>query len=253
MREWRMATAGVLGVFVSLSPSLAEEDKGTIPGNLSANLGLFTDYVDRGISNTNEKRAIQGSIDYSLETGIAETNVYLGVWGSNVDFDDNDEATIEIDYYGGLTGQIGGFNLNAGVFYYTYPGAAGSLNYDYFEGLLSVGYEINKLVSAGVSYYGTPKNFGDSGAAHYFDGSVTYAVPIKAYDLTLEAGIGQQLIEEEDIFGLRDYWDWRVGATLALTPYVSVSAIYTDTDVSTETCGSDNCDARGVFSVTAIF
>ncbi|NQU58350.1 MAG: hypothetical protein HQ513_14025, partial [Rhodospirillales bacterium] len=139
-----MATAGVLGAFVSLSPALAEEDKGAIPGDLSANLGLFTDYVSRGISNTNERRAFQGGIDYSLETGFAGTSIFLGAWGSTVDFDDGDEATIEVDYYGGITGHIGGFDLSAGVYYYTYPGAANSLDYDYTEGTLSVGYEINK-------------------------------------------------------------------------------------------------------------
>jgi uncharacterized protein (TIGR02001 family) len=70
---------------------------------------------------------VQGGLDWSATvdegTGIG---VYLGVWGSNVDFNEGgsvDGASIEIDYYGGLTGSIGSsMSWDVGFIYYSYPG-----------------------------------------------------------------------------------------------------------------------------------
>ena len=49
--------------------------------------------------------------------------------------------------------------------------------------------------------------------------------------------------------------EWRMAAAGILGAFVSLSPSLAeeDTDVSTETCGSDNCDARGVFSVKVSF
>ena len=53
--------------------------------DITGNVGLTTDYVFRGISQTDEKPAIQGGLDYAHSSGA-----YAGVWASNVDFNDGD-------------------------------------------------------------------------------------------------------------------------------------------------------------------
>ena len=144
-----------------------------------------------------------------------------------------------------MSKSFGGVDASIGFIYYSYPGASGSLNYDFIEGNLALGYQINDIFSVGFGYNASPDNFGDSGAAHYFSGSLSYAVST--------ASVGRQLIEDNAAFGTPDYWDWRIGTSLALTPNISISAFYTDTDISTADCGSENCDARGQVSLTASF
>ena len=67
---------------------------------LTGNVGLFSQYVFRGISQTDEDPAVQGGIDFAHKSGI-----YLGTWASNVSWlsDGNPDvsASMEWDFYGG--------------------------------------------------------------------------------------------------------------------------------------------------------
>src|SRR5829696_3345373 len=45
----------------------------------SGNVGLYSQYVFRGISQTNEKPALQGGFDLAHKSGF-----YLGTWASNI-------------------------------------------------------------------------------------------------------------------------------------------------------------------------
>ena len=140
----RSVLKGLTGAFVAASvvagvsgSALAQDKMGGIPGTFSANVGLTSEYLFRGLSQTDDAPALQGGFDYevSLAKPVA---LYLGVWGSNVDFNEGagvDGATIEIDWYGGLRGNIGDTALgwDVGFIYYSYPGAASSLNYDFIE------------------------------------------------------------------------------------------------------------------------
>ena len=85
---------------------------------------------------------------------------------------------VEIDWYGGLSKSFGGVDARIGfIFFYSYPGASGSLNYDFIECNLALGYQINDIFSVGFGYNASLDNFGDSGATHYFSGSLSYAIP----------------------------------------------------------------------------
>lgn len=105
------------------APVLAEDEESDsgFPGEFEAEVGLVSDYVDRGISNSDGNPAVQGGISYSIGTGIADTSAYLGFWGSSVDFDDGGEATVELDWYFGLNGTAPGTELawDIGAAYYT--------------------------------------------------------------------------------------------------------------------------------------
>ncbi len=123
VRISKLVLAGLVGAVLLSSPVVAEE-KPLIPGEFSANVGLFSDYTFRGISQTTEKPAIQGGFDYSLDTGVSGIGIFLGAWASNVDFNDAGQANIEIDWYGGVSKTFGGVDVSAGFLYYSYPGAA---------------------------------------------------------------------------------------------------------------------------------
>jgi len=88
----------------------------------TGNVGLYSQYVFRGISQTNEKPALQGGFDIGHKSGF-----YAGTWASNISWlsDGNPDvsASLEWDFYGGYKWSLpADFVLDLGVLYYWYPG-----------------------------------------------------------------------------------------------------------------------------------
>lgn len=88
--------------------------------------GTFTtDYVWRGVSQSQENAALQGSFDFSHESGF-----YAGIWGSSVDFTpkstpplEEDGADTEIDLYVGFSRDFADkWNYDISAIRYAYPG-----------------------------------------------------------------------------------------------------------------------------------
>ena len=109
MRVFQMAAA--LAIVAGLA-SLAAPASAQTEVDVAFNVGVVSDYVFRGASQTDEEPALQGGVD------ITAGSFYAGVWGSNVDFFDDTDA--EIDFYGGFRGEAGGFALDGGVIFYAY-------------------------------------------------------------------------------------------------------------------------------------
>lgn len=265
MRHTRttILAAAAMGAMVGLQPALAADedtDDGDdpIPGEISAGVALTSDYIFRGISQTNHEPAIQGNLEYSIDTGVADTSAYAGFWGSNVNFEDGDEAQVEIDVLFGVRGDVGdsGLSWDLGALYYAYPGASSSLDYDYWEIPLQVDYAINDLVSVNAAYFFSPDYFGSTGLAHYVSGgaSITPPLPFKGFDLAFDGSVGYQWIEDNSRAGVEDYLNWSLGATVTVKN-IDFSVAYTDTDLSKSDCFSNTnlCDGRVVFTVATSF
>lgn len=91
---------------------------GVSQAQFSSTWTVVSDYDFRGFSQSAKDPALQGSADYAFgESGFA-----VGAWASNVDF--GNDADIELDLYGGYTGEINDtFSWNTGFVYYSYPGS----------------------------------------------------------------------------------------------------------------------------------
>ena len=74
------AVALVAGAVTFGSLGLITTPAGAQGPEFSANVGLTTDYIFRGYSQTDEGPAIQGGMDVTWNI------FYAGVWGSNLDF-----------------------------------------------------------------------------------------------------------------------------------------------------------------------
>lgn len=245
----KLLTAMALALAVTTSAvSAQQEDEGlglNIPGEFSANVGLTNDYRFRGISQTDEDMALQGGFDYSHTSGL-----YLGVWGSNVDFNDDDEASLELDLYGGIAGEYSGFLWDVGAIYYAYPGADSSLDYNYWELTGSLGYDFQVAsVSAGLAW--SPEFFAESGDAFYYTAGVS--VPVMRY-FSLDGSIGRQEIDDNNNFGTDDYTDWALGLSTEIEGF-GVAVQYVDTNLDDGECfnGADICDATAMVSVSREF
>jgi uncharacterized protein (TIGR02001 family) len=209
-------------------------------GQLSATLGVTSDYRFRGISQTDENPALQGSLDWAHDSGV-----YLGTWASNVDLYD---ANAEIDLYGGYTFNHNGYDFDLGGIYYWYPGADDSLDYDFFEVKAAVGRDFGPVnAKAAINY--SPDYFASSGDAIYT--SVNATAPIMDTGFSVLGGAGYQWIDDETAFGAPDYADWSVGVGYTLYGF-DLSLKYADTNISDSRC-PDLCDATALFSVSRTF
>lgn len=242
---------------VAAVPVLAEEEEKEpgwwLPGEFTGMASVTNNYVFRGITQTDDDPAIQGSINYKLDTGLAGTSVYAGVWGSNVDFNDGDGAHVEFDWTFGLTGEIldTGLGWTLGGIYYHYPAQG---EYNYWEVAPALSYSVGWVsVVAGLNY--SPDFFNGSGEAWYPNGGVKVAIPIPDnwFTLALEGYTGHQWVDDNARFGAEDYQDWKLGLSVGIK-MITLSAYYTDTDLDKDECaGTNNCDARAVLALTATF
>ncbi|MBV1889361.1 MAG: TorF family putative porin [Proteobacteria bacterium] len=226
-----------------LSPLPVQAEMDNLGVDVSANVGFVSEYSFRGIAQSDEGPALQGGFDLSHDSGL-----YAGVWGSNVDFNDGDEASLELDVYAGYGSDFHGLSYDLGVIYYAYPGANSSLNYDFWEGYLALGYDFDVFsTSASVNY--SPEYFGDSGDALYY--SLGVDVPLPA-DVTLSGHVGYQEINDNAAFGVPDYMDWSVGLGYSYADF-DFSVNYIDTDLKEPSECADGCDSKVIVGISRTF
>src|SRR5262245_61417729 len=82
---------------------------------ISGSAAFKTQYVDRGLTNSAEHPAVQPEFDLTYKEIF-----YAGIWGSNVDFgsgpNGQDLASIEIDYYAGITPTLGKWKFDIAAY-----------------------------------------------------------------------------------------------------------------------------------------
>jgi uncharacterized protein (TIGR02001 family) len=237
---------------VALADEAESEDDGIFAlKNFGASVTLTTDYVFRGVSQTDEEPAIQGSFDYKHPVGA-----YLGVWGSGVD-EGVSKGNIELDYYAGFTREFfTGFSFDVSVIYYNYPGGGSNPEPDYIEGHLGLSYAFGDLPTEptiGVGYNYSPDYYGEDGDGHYVNGTLDLVLPWR-FGLGLE--IGYQDVEGDKTTGNNmgegggdgfDYIHWRIGLTYEIKGF-ELDLNYQDTNE--EDFLGEVADSRVVFSVS---
>jgi len=171
----------------------------TIPAfaDVSGSLGYTSDYVWRGISQSGGSGAMQ--LDLMLE----KNGLYGSVWASQVDF--GDEATYEMDFYGGYELWLSDkWSIDVGVIQYNWDKGYDDVE----EGFVKVG-----LKDLSVGYYVDLSNSDNT----YME--VGYTLPfIKWVDL----GINYGRFDEDN-----DFWKVSMGKILGNKWYVNAE-IYED-------------------------
>ena len=257
--------AGTLAA--ALGPGMALAADAPPPEHtLAGNIGLFSQYIFRGLTQTNREPALQGGFDYSHSSGF-----YAGTWGSNISWLRDGGAysaggSLELDFYGGYKGTFADFSYDLGTLYYWYPGdpnvLANPLNpkADTWEAYAGLGW---KWFSAKYSYGLKDETFAvlNSDGTWYFD--LTATVPLadltKALDgFTFIAHWGKQKYRGTDprnvaVGGIQQsndqlysYEDWKIGLSYALPQNFTIGAFYTDTS-SANPLGYGSVPEGGVF------
>src|SRR3990167_7403050 len=132
---------------------------------LSGTMAFTSDYVFRGISQTEDLPAVQGWLTYTFPLGF-----YLNAWGSNVKFTGNTDATLELDTIVGIHNDIGdNFTYDLNLARYNYP-RSHSNNYDEVNSVFNF-----YFLQLGLSYSGNVYNTHAHGA--YYNGGINYDIP----------------------------------------------------------------------------
>jgi len=219
MKAMKIALAAAAATVALSGAAMAEELK------LSYNVGVASDYIFRGISNTNTKGQVFGGVDATYGIG------YAGVWTSNVDFG-SPRPDQEIDVYAGVKPTVGPVNLDLGVIYYGYVkdknGAPGSYSYTEVKAAASTAVG---PATVGAAFYYSPEFPGDGGEALYYE--LNGSAPI-GEKLTLSGAVGRQEVDASTYFGgaTDSYVTWNAGVTAAITDHVSADVRYSDTNKS---------------------
>jgi len=228
-----LCLAGTMLTASSMAMAWESED-GT--HSTSAGIALGTDYIWRGYSQTDNDPAISGSFDYAHSSGF-----YAGVWASNVDF--GDDASSEIDLYGGFASEIGdtGIGYDVGVLRYFYDG----VDYDWTEVYASLSYS---FFSLGVAHSSNVYDSDENGT--YYSLGFDYDLPA---DFALSAGVGYYDYDS-NVYSANseEHVDYRIGVSKDFIGF-GWDLTYTgmDSDGRSDTVGnSDQGDGRLVFTIS---
>ena len=248
-----LITTAVLGALASPSFVFAADAAPASDFTASYNVGLFSQYIFRGLTQTNNKPALQGGFDVNHKSGL-----YIGGWASNVSWlrDNasigtalyNTGGSLEIDLYGGFKTELGktGLGIDLGALQYYYPGAHvntnpkanttelyGALSYGWLQAKLSG--VVSKDAWGFGKKYGNPgyTRNGDETGAYYAE--LNANIPLADTGITALLHIGRQEFKDARYqAGGPDasYTDWKVGLTKGFDGGVNVGAFYTDTNIS---------------------
>jgi uncharacterized protein (TIGR02001 family) len=187
----------------------AEPAKPEPDWTFASNVGIFSQYVFRGISQTDEKPAVQGGFDLSHKSGF-----YVGTWLSNIswitDGAPDASASLEWDMYGGYKFDLpADFAGDVGVLYYYYPGSYPS-NFTK-PNTTELYAALNwKFLQAKYSYsVGNTFGFPDSKGSYYIEGNLNYDIVDKVNDyigkVTLIGHVGYQDYQNNSNYSYTDY------------------------------------------------
>ena len=223
---FRSITLAVAGALAAPALVMAEE-----ASPLTFNVGVVSDYLFRGISQTHGGPAIQGGADYAFSNGL-----YVGAWASSISWVKNwtGDGSLEIDVYGGYKGSISpDLGFDVGYITYNYPGKgpanAGLANPNTQELYAALSY---KWLTAKYSYATSSHFVGWFGGAALNENTrgSDYLELNANYDMgdgwTLIGHIGTQKIKSNSP---ASYTDWKVGASKDVG-FGVVSLTYSDTD-----------------------
>ncbi|MFY7780229.1 MAG: TorF family putative porin [Tagaea sp.] len=227
------ATALVLG---AANPAAAQIE--TNYGVFAPSVTVTSNYLFRGISQTERGAAAQGNLEYSYPAGMVTP--YVGSFISNVQFPDGSfgqlRQRLEVDFFGGVRIEpVQKFILDFGAITYLYPTntvdknpnpqGVGNPQWNEVYGKASYDFGLAKMVA---SVFYTSQFSAASGKGVYVEGGAD--VPLPFLDLTAIGRVGRQTIERNANFGFPDYTTWNLGLSREVLGFV-VTGMYSDTDV----------------------
>jgi uncharacterized protein (TIGR02001 family) len=247
-----LITTAVLGALAAPSFVFAADAAPASDLTVAYNVGLYSQYIFRGLTQTNNKPALQGGVDLTHSSGL-----YLGAWGSNISWlTDGTGAgetkyyksggSLELDIYGGYRYTFGsGLGIDIGALQYYYPGTRdrafpkantteiyGALSYGWVQAKLS---EVVSDTAWGFGKVSTDTNTSSARGTYYAELNATIPVgDLIGGDVlsgvTAIAHIGRQDFDAGKTNDPASYTDYKLGLQKAFSNGVNVGGYWTDTN-----------------------
>jgi uncharacterized protein (TIGR02001 family) len=200
-----------------------------------ADVGLYSDYVARGLSYSRERYSLQGHLEYDSPVGP-----YIGAFLIH-DSEIINKETIEFDPYAGFLAKFGDWTVDVGVLSWLYPKSRLDVSgnrYNTVEATLDVTYKV-----AGVKIWYDVRNYwgldsssaipdyalspdGPSSGSVYIDSHINQPLPA---GLLLKLHLGRQIVRN---YAQLDFTDWLVGAEKAIGRHLTLGGAYTGTNAN---------------------
>jgi len=214
--------------------------------SVSYNIGLFSQYIFRGYTQTHQDPALQGGVDIEHSSGL-----YAGAWASNISWLTHSSAkaydnggSMELDLYAGYANEIGetGVSYDVGVLQYIYPGevAAGYSRANTTEVHAGLGYgwfdtAVHVVTSNDAWTWGNGGGFDSARGTTYYE--LNAEVPVgDLVDNKFLSGVTAQFhVGYQHFAGASNnqdsYGDWLFGLNKSYDNGIDVGYTFTGTDV----------------------
>jgi len=222
----------------------ADEKGGASPSPWSFNFAVTTDYRFRGISQSDNDPALQGSVEYADPSGF-----FANVWASTIDFSPfgDPDASVEVDLTAGYRHAFSEATEGTiKLVYYWYPDSDID-DVDYVEIIAGLTHDLGEVSLSGEIAY-SPEYSGGTGDALALIGGVTVPIVPKWWEfnkgIEASAHLGHQSFDAG-----ADYTFWDLGVSAGVDNF-TFDVRYHDTDI--DGC-TDICDGGIVLTASVGF
>ncbi|MBL8780606.1 MAG: hypothetical protein JNL06_06640 [Alphaproteobacteria bacterium] len=246
-RVWSKAFIGA-AMAAGLAPAAMADGDNAGESPWSFNFTVTSDYRFRGISQSDNDPAIQGSVQYDDPSGF-----FANVWGSTIDFSPfgDPDASVEIDLTAGYRHAFSeATEGTVKVTYYWYPDSDPppfADDAEYVEIIAGLTHDFGELSVSGELAY-SPDYSGGLGDAFAITGGAAYPIVPTwwVFNKGVEASghLGHQSIDDAE-----DYVFWDLGVSAGIDNF-TFDVRYVDTDI--DAC-ANICDAGLVLTASVGF
>lgn len=239
--RFTLSTLGVLTLAFTATPALADETDPPPAITINGGVTLASDYRLRGVSKSDTKPTLQGTLTVSHKSGI-----YVGLFASNLaGWGTFGGPNLELDVIGGFKHKLGPGTADVGLTWYNYPGGATLTDYVEFYGKYTG--QLGPASITGSAYYAPPQlalgNWsntprsrpGDREDNIYAAGDAAVGIPKTPF--TLKAHIGHSWGNPglgpngTSVAPTGTYLDWALGTDVTYKN-LTFNISYVDTDIT---------------------
>lgn len=179
--------------------------------DLSANVGVVSDYRFRGISLSDRDPALQGGADLTFGSGL-----FVGTWASTIE--EYGGADVEVDAYVGWAGENGLIDYSVAANAYLYPGG-NDVNYGELQA--EVGRSLGPArLAVEVAYVPDQKNIATDN--FYIGPKLSVGIPATPLTFKLRGGYEDGFYDGK--------LDWEAGVDYSMGPFTASFAVVGSND-----------------------
>jgi uncharacterized protein (TIGR02001 family) len=201
-------------------------------GGLSAYVTGTSEYIWRGLKQSQGDAAVQGGIDYDFDNGF-----YVGTWASTIKWTEDgnymNDSDFETNFFGGYASEFGdtGIGYDVGLLQYYFPGnkKSGVADVDATEAYIGLNTGIahtNLAIKYSHVLSDDAWGISDAKGSQYYEANWT--IPVTDTVAVL-SHVGRSEFDGTGNGDL-DYTDWSIGAEYAWNENLTLGAAWTDTN-----------------------